>query len=205
VPSRDPQATVLRGLELEGWDTSLGVQLACLLEQVESATNQAKRLMLDRSEMELTARVRPDSWSAAECLDHLAMTTRACMPAIAGKIASTPRLTTSRPLRCDALAKLLIRMLEPPYWMRHRAHRHLSPRRNDFPSAWRDFGDSQRELAEVIRSGVGLALDTVKVQSPVCSRMSYTVYGALGILSAHQRRHLWQAQQILRALDRCAA
>lgn len=185
-------------------DSSLGLQLECLLQQSQNATSRA-RLMCGRSEQELTARVRQGSWSVTECLEHLSLTTRVFLPTIAQTMATAPALAESRPLRCDTLAKLLIRVLEPPYRLRHKALPHLAPRRNDFPSVWKAFQESQKQLAEITGSAVGLAIDTVMIQSPVCSRMSYTVYGVLGILSAHQRRHLWQMEQILQLLDRRAA
>jgi len=81
----------------------------------------------------------------------------------------------------------------------------LVPQNRDFLSAWQSFIDSQDELSQVIRSTVGLAIDQVRIESPACSRVSYTVYGALEILTAHQRRHLWQVERILKELDRRAA
>lgn len=186
-------------------ESSLGAQFASLLQQVQSATNHAERLVSGRSEEELNTRVRPDSWSATECLEHLVLTTRAFLPRIAETVSRAPKLTGSRALRADTLARVLIRSLEPPYRLRHKVLAHLAPRQNNFPSTWEEFLESQQQLARVIRSSVGLAIDKVKIQSPVCSRMSYNVYGALGILSAHQRRHLWQIERIFRALDRRAA
>jgi hypothetical protein len=186
----------------EACPSSLGLQLACLLEQVQSATTRAQRLVFGRPENELTVRVRLDSWSVAECLGHLALTTQVFLPPIAAIMAKTPRLTRNRSLRSDTLARVLVRILEPPYRLRHKSLAHLAPPQTDFRLAWKVFLDTQQELAQIIRSGVGLAIDTVKIQSPVCSRMSYTVYGALGVLSAHQRRHLWQAEQVLLVLDR---
>jgi hypothetical protein len=202
---RAESGLVLAEVARHDHDSSPGIQLACLLQQVQSTTNYAKRLVSGRSEEELTTRARSNSWSAAECLEHLRLTTRAFLPPIAEIIATTPRLIRNRALRCDMLAKVLIRSLEPPYRLRHKVLPHLAPQQNDFPSAWNALLESQEGLVKIIRSGVGLAIDTVKIQSPVCSRMSYSVYGALGILLAHQRRHLWQVEQILRDLDHRAA
>ncbi len=196
---------VLGGKDWRLSDSSLGLQLACLLQQVGSATNRGKRLVLGPSEQQLTMRVRQDGWSVTESLEHLALTTQAFLPPIAQVIAKTPRLARNRPLRYDVLARVLIRTLEPPYRLRHKVLAHLAPQHNDFPSAWKAFLETQEELAKTIRAAAGLAIDTVKIQSPVCSRMSYSVYGALGILLAHQRRHLWQMEQVLRAVDRRAA
>lgn len=182
-------------------DSALGVQLVCLLQQVENATNHAERLVFGRSREELTTRVRPHSWSATECLEHLVLTTRAFLPRIAEAVSNAPKLTRNRALRGDLLARVLIRSLEPPYRLRHKVLPHIAPRQKDFPSTWGEFLESQQQLAQVIGSAAGLAIDRVKIQSPVCSRLSYNVYGALGILSAHQRRHLWQVDHILQALE----
>ncbi len=186
-------------------DSLLGHQFQCLLHEVQSTSCDAKRLVTGRSEGELTARLRPDSWSVTECLEHLALTTQAFVPAIEGIMPRTPLLTKNRPLRRNALATVLIRALEPPYRLRHKVLAHLAPQQNDFRSAWNAFQESQQELAQVIRSAVGLAIDTVRIESPVCSRLRYNVYGAFGIVAAHQRRHLWQAEQILRDLGRHGA
>jgi hypothetical protein len=204
-PSPGIELGAVVGREGHNRDSSIGLQLIALLEQVQSVTNRAQRLVLGWSEEQLSTRPQPASWSTTECLEHLALTTHVFLPSIAEIMAKTPRLTKVRTLRCDALAKVLIRMLEPPYRLRYKALPHIAPRRNDFSSAWKAFLESQEELAEIIRSAVGLAIDTVKIQSPVCSHFNYSIYGALEILSAHQRRHLWQMEQILQALSRSAA
>jgi hypothetical protein len=52
-----------------------------------------------------------------------------------------------------------------------------------------------------MRTAIGLAIDEVTVESPVYARLSYNVYGALRMLAAHERRHLWQIEGILKTLD----
>ena len=135
----------------------------------------------------------------AQCLDHLAQTTNAFIPAISSAIARAPRLTTNRALRTGALARLFIRNLKPPYRLRFKVLAPLVPRQHDFNSAWGAFEESQAQLAKTIRSAAGLAIDQVRVESPVYARFSYNVYGALRMLTAHERRHLWQIEQILKA------
>jgi hypothetical protein len=95
----------------------------------------------------------------------------------------------------------LIRNLEPPYRLRYKVIPQLVPRQTDFDAAWLAFEQSQLRLSETVCSATGLAIDKAKVQCPVCAHVTYNVYGALRMLAAHQRRHLWQVQQILIALD----
>ena len=177
-------------------------QLASLLNQIQTVTNTAEKLVLGRSKADLNARREPGSWSAAECFDHLAQTTGAFLPAIADAVAAAPSLATNRALRTGTLAQLFIRNLEPPYRLRFKVLAQLAPKHQDFAAAWDSFMESQTQLSATIRSAAGLAIDKVKVKSPVYARISYNVYGAFRILAAHERRHLWQIEQILGSLDR---
>jgi hypothetical protein len=176
-------------------------QLETVLNQVENVTLKARDLFAGRSQSDLTISLEPTSWSVAQCLDHLAQTTNAFIPAISTAIASAPRLTTNRTLRTGALARLFIRNLEPPYRLRFKVLARLVPYQQDFNSAWGLFEGSQTQLAKTIQSAIGLAVDQVRIESPVYARFSYNVYGALRMLAAHERRHLWQMEQILKALD----
>jgi hypothetical protein len=176
-------------------------QLASLLEQIQRATLEARRLFLGRSASDLTTRLEPESWSAAECMDHLARTTNAFLPAISKVMVAAPKLATDRPLRTGTIALLLIRHMEPPYRLRYKVLPQIVPQEKDFDAAWVAFEESQSRLSEAICSSAGLAIDRVQVQCPVYAPVSYNVYGAFRMLAAHQRRHLWQVKQILRVLD----
>jgi hypothetical protein len=177
-------------------------QLGSLLEQFQCGTREAKKLLFDRSAHELTRRLEPESWSAAQCLDHLARTTGSLLPAISKAIATAPKLTRNRSLRTGKIASLLIRNLEPPYRLRYKVVPQLAPQQRDFETAWSAFEESQSRLLETVCSATGLAIDKVNVPCPVCTHITYNAYGAFRMLAAHQRRHLWQVQQILAALDR---
>jgi len=95
-------------------------QLASLLEQIQRATLEAKNLVSAARRTTSPARLKPGSWSAAECLDHLARTTRSFLPAISKAVATAPKLTTNRAFRTGTIALLLIRNLEPPYRLRYK-------------------------------------------------------------------------------------
>jgi hypothetical protein len=184
-----------------GQPRSSTFQLASLLEQFHGATREANKLVLGRSADDLTNRRESSSWSVTECLDHLARTSLSFLPAISRAIATAPKLDTNRPLRTGTIASLLIRNLEPPYRLRYKVIPQLVPQETDFEAAWSNFEKSQSQLSEAVQAADGLAIDKVKVQCPVSARITYNAYGAFRMLAAHERRHLWQLQQVLRALD----
>jgi hypothetical protein len=184
---------------------SSSFQLAGLVEQIQRATHEAKKLVFLRSAHDLTSGLESGSWSVAECLDHLARTTLWFLPAISKATSIAPKLTTSRSFRTGTIATLLIRNLEPPYRLRYKVLPQLVPQEKNFEPAWSAFEESQSRLSESVLSATGLAIDKVKVQCPVYARITYNVYGAFRMLTAHERRHLWQIEQILKALDRRGA
>jgi DinB superfamily len=176
-------------------------QLEGLVHQVENITLKARNLVSGRSQSELATSLEASSWSVVECLDHLTQTTNAFIPAISSAMPLAPRLTRKRALRMGTLTRLFIRNLEPPYRLRFKVPTRLMPRRRDSDSAWEAFEQSQAQLVKTIASAAGLAIDQVRVESPVYARFSYNVYGALCMLAAHERRHLWQMEQTLNDLD----
>ena len=176
-------------------------QLDSVFQQFQDATQKARTLVAGRNQTELAISLEASSWSVAQCLDHLAQTTNVFLPVISEAIGRAPRLARNRKLRTGALTQVLIRNLEPPYRLRFKALKAIVPQHHDFASAWNAFEESQLRLEATLQSAVGFALDEVRLQSPVYARVSYNVYGALRVLAAHQRRHLWQVEQILRAFD----
>src|ERR1700690_1054857 len=125
-------------------------QLETVLNQVENVTRKASNLVAGRSLAQLTTNVESTSWSVAQCLEHLTLTTLAVLPAISEAISRAPRLTTNRPLRTGALTRVFLRNLEPPYRLRLRVHSSLVPHQSDFNFAWDAFEKSQAQLTTTI-------------------------------------------------------
>jgi DinB superfamily len=176
-------------------------QLAMVADQIHRITRDAEVQVLSRDKAHLSFRLEPGSWCVAECLDHLTQTTRSFLPALSDAIAEAPKLTTNRTLRTGILPSLFIRNLNPPYRIRFKVLPQLTPQNADAETAWTAFVESQSQLLETVLSAAGLAIDKVRIKSPVYARISYNIYGAFRMLAAHQSRHIWQIEQILRALD----
>ena len=66
--------------------------------------------------------------------------------------------------------------------------------------AFGEFASLQSKLSELLNAARGLDLGKVKIISPFDKRVKYNVFSAFRILVAHQRRHLWQAEQAVAAL-----
>ena len=189
------------GLRLLGVEAFSSGQQAKIQHEIRQTTVDAETLILGRDDADLMTRLNPESWSVAECLDHLTQTTRAFLPSISQAIAVAPKITKDRHLRTGILPSILIRILKPPYRVRIKVLPQLVPQTMSSEKAWGRFVDSQSELLAALSSAAGLAIDEVRVKSPVYARISYNIYGAFRMLATHQKRHVWQIAQILGALD----
>jgi len=68
--------------------------------------------------------------------------------------------------------------------------------------AFGEFASLQSKLAEQLTAARGIDLMKIKIVSPFDKRVRYNVYSAFRIVIAHQRRHLWQAEQAIASLRR---
>lgn len=63
----------------------------------------------------------------------------------------------------------------------------------DPPRVAADLAAENEALTSLARRGAGLRLSSAKIASPFDARLRYGGYAAFRILTAHLRRHLWQA------------
>src|ERR1700728_5487877 len=66
-------------------------QLALVADQIHQITRDAEVQVVSRDIARLGLRLEPGSWCVAECLDHLAHTTRSFLPAISDSVAEAPK------------------------------------------------------------------------------------------------------------------
>lgn len=151
-----------------------------------------------------TWRTRPPSggWSAAECIAHLTLTNDAYIPLLRAAAATVPtNAALPSRYRTGFAAWMLAKVLEPPARMRSKTIAAFVPEaaapKVDTVAA---FSRSQDALLAWISSTERLALNHAIVASPFNARMKYNAYGALRILAAHERRHLWQAERAARGV-----
>lgn len=203
-------------------------QLRRLLDELDEARREARELAADLTARQLWWRPEPGRWSVGECLDHLVRTWEAYLPGIERALARAEDegLTADGPFGRGFLGRWIVRTLEPPPGLRIPAPEAFLPRRaapdglpatergSDGPrstdgapgggtvgdaSPLRRFLRLQDRFARRIERGDGLDLEAVRVASPVLPLVSLNLYAVFCLLTAHQRRHLWQARKVTEA------
>jgi hypothetical protein len=166
--------------------------------ELESLIPRARALTAGLSPEQWTARPAPDAWSIAECLEHLNTTNRLYLPAITGKIEEgrVRGWTGDGPFRTGFLEGWFVRALEPPPRMRTKAPKAFLPARIGEPEAiLAEWERQHRRLVELAQAASGLHLTRLRVTSPVSRFMKVSLLAAFHLIAAHDRRHLWQAEQ----------
>jgi hypothetical protein len=172
-------------------------------QQVESVLADARALMGECGLARIEWRPSPKRWSVADCLNHLNVTATKYLPRIAAMIEQgrAEGLTGAGPFRHPFVGNWFVRLLEPPPRRRMRVPGVFAPLPG-VPAATLlpEFERLRGELQERIRESDGLDLAALRTASPAARFFQLTLGQCFGALAAHDRRHLWQARQVM-----CAA
>jgi len=178
-------------------------QLQQVEQELRDATARLRALEAAAPAARWFDRPAPERWSVAECVAHLSLTNRAFLPLLDGALAQARHAGRPAPRRYrrDLAGWLLAHSVEPPARMRVTTTAAFVPRASRPASELvAEFVALQDELAARVRAADGLPIQAVTVVSPFNASVRYSAWSALTIITAHERRHLWQAEEAWRAL-----
>ena len=175
-----------------------------LTAQLNAIRLRARQLLVGLSPAQLTRRPDPTRWSIAECVVHLNMSAADYLPLIAAAIDKAKRenLTGNGPFNPGWMGRFLINSMEPPPKRRFKAPEkiaHPVPVGDD-AKLLADFLKTQDELERLAKEAEGLNLEKIKIQSPYAWWLRLRLCAVFPFVFAHERRHLWQAEQVKRQL-----
>ena len=182
-------------------------EIQALEEELDAAERDARAIVSDLSAEQGEWRAGPDSWSVAECLDHLAVANRVYLRAMQppAERARKRGRRRRRPARPGLVGSWFVRTLEPPAKRisRSKAPGKIQPR----PSVRLDdaigaFLASQNEVRAFLRTYADIDLAGVLFPNPFIRGVRFSLATGLNVITAHERRHLWQARRIASNLIR---
>lgn len=142
----------------------------------------------------------PDSWSVAQCLDHLNTTNAAYYGVIEPLLPPTGVTggAADRPFRSGIMGSIMIWTLQPNRRIKMSAPRAIAPSQSALPHAViDDFAASQQQLLIYIERSAGLDLTSISLTSPLSSFVRLNLGAAYGIMVTHTQRHLLQASRVM--------
>jgi hypothetical protein len=170
-------------------------------DQLEAIERDATSLMDGLTEAQGAWRVRPDAWSVAECLDHLAVAGRVYIEAMrepAQRARQQGRLRR-RPALPGFVGGWFARSLEPPprRTSKVKAPQKIRPRTAPpLADAFASFIKTHRDVRAFLRENADLDLAGVRFPNPFVPGVRFSLASGLHVITAHDRRHLWQARRV---------
>jgi DinB superfamily len=172
----------------------------------DAAVRDARALVADLAEAVGEWKADADSWSVAECLDHLATANEVYLNAM--RPVAERALARGRRRRGPAIpgfvGRWFVKTLEPPVkpGFKMRAPRKIRPRSAPaLDAAAVRFFASHTEVRAFLGRYADVDLTGVRFPNPFIPGVRFSLATGLHVIAAHERRHLWQAWRVRRAAE----
>src|SRR5262249_14366564 len=178
--------------------------LQAVLNELHRTDHEAMELVADLTEAQLNWQPNAGTdWSVAQCLDHLAQSNTLYTSALLAAVRSVKPGAAPRqgPIQPGWFARFFITVLEPPPRRKIKAQKKVLPAKHlSATEALRSFTVAHDEIRILITESLGIDLNGVRFKNPFIRLFHFTVGAGIMIMCAHDRRHLWQARQVLEQL-----
>jgi DinB superfamily len=168
-----------------------------LLEENTANIEKAKSLTAGLSAAQMSWRPQPGKWSIAQNLDHLNAGRGKDLDAIASSIAAARAkgIIGNGPFRYGWLSSWIMKSMEPPPKRKFKAAKAATPSPDvDAAKALADYFRRTARLTELIQNADGL--DLARAKTPFGPLKWFPLGALLTHIITHDRRHLWQAEQV---------
>lgn len=174
--------------------------LKTIIAEAEKNSDEAKRLVAGLSEGQLSWASAPDKWSVAQCLDHLAATSKAFEPYLTAAIKrGRDRWPVSSPVpyRPSWVGGWLIKQVVPEATRKVPSPKVFQPSQSAaIENVFERFVNQQAEFLRFVREAEGLDYNKTRLRSPVTPLMRYSLADAFVVTVVHGWRHLAQARRM---------
>jgi hypothetical protein len=172
-----------------------------VIDQLDEADRHADALVANLSDAQF--HWQPDGgrrWSVAQCLEHLAIGAEVYLACMRGAVdrAKQERSVRRGPFAPGFFGRQFANSLEPPVRFRGRAPKVIVPgstlSRAEILSR---FHGSHAALKTMAREAATIDANRATFQNPFLKVVRMKLSSAFQVINAHDRRHLWQAEQVI--------
>lgn len=179
------------------------------IHQYEQAKEKAETFILSVDDAHFLQPPEEGRWCIAECYSHLINYGNLFFDRLAEAIANTQK-TTNEPEQAFEprwLVHKLVSFLEPPYKIKLKTLKVMKPdpvSGYDRLELLDEYVNLQDGLIAQLEKGQHRHVDlgSTKINHPIFSYIKISLSECFALIEAHQRRHQWQAEQTLKALER---
>ncbi len=174
--------------------------LQTIASETEKVNSNARQLVADLADAQLNWKPAPNSWSIAQCLEHLAVTSEKFDQDFAKALV---RGRAKRPVtgavryRPTILGGWLVKQLSPEAKRKMPAPKVFRPTESSaIKGALERFLSQQEKFLGFVKGARGIDYNKTRLRSPVTPLMRYSLADALVMTVVHGQRHLAQARRV---------
>ena len=185
--------------------TTLPDDLAAILRGLEESDHEARSLIAELDEERFNQRPDERSWSVAQCLDHLNVANRLYLEAMWNAVEAARSKNAARrgPIQPGIIESWFIRSMGPQPRRRLPAPRKIVPAaRKSRAEVEEEWTRIQAQLRALLHEAAPLDLNRTRFVNPFVPLVRFSVGTGFLVIETHERRHLWQARQVLAKLER---
>lgn len=168
--------------------------------EAKKNSDEARVLVAGLSGDQLSWTSAPDRWSIAQCLDHLAATSKAFEPYLTTAIKRGSEKWPVRspvPYRPSWVGGWLIKQVVPEAMRRVPSPKVFRPSHSRrIENVLEKFLKQQDEFLGIVSAAEGLDYNKTRLRSPVTPLMRYSLADAFVVTVVHGWRHLAQARRV---------
>jgi hypothetical protein len=176
--------------------------LEILRRDLDQSEREVRKLADALTSTQANWRTEPARWSVAQNIDHMARLNRLYSAPIQQAIDQAKadgRLKGDDIIRPGFVARWFIKIIEPPAKLKAKAVKDVQPPPDlDWAATVDDFVRSHDPVRRAIDSAAGLDLNKIRYRNPIARGFNMTIGVGLWVINSHDRRHLWQAEQVRR-------
>lgn len=178
--------------------------LAVLITEIDANISHAESLAAGLSHRQFNWRPDAASWSIGQCLSHLNVVDGQDLAPVRAAIndGKSRQLTGDGPFTYGFLSRKFVASMEPPAKRKFKAPKNYTPDEESDPGATlAAFRRISQDLRSLAQSAAGLNLSRVKTSMPALPPLlrpfvKMPLGARLELITAHDRRHLWQAETV---------
>lgn len=181
----------------------LPAELTSLLEQIAACERHAERLVADLMDDTLNRQPPGGGWSVGQCLEHLVLMNDFYLRGWQEAVNDAARAGHGpfRGLRPSPVGRWFVKSMEPPVRMKTKAVAATAPgqrlAREDMLARYKASHDGYRHL---VRSSAAVDVNRIVRPNAIIRQVKMRLATVLLLVPAHDRRHLWQAANVKRAV-----
>ena len=192
----------IRGQLLEDMTHELPAWCARLIAEFTASDARAEAVARTLTPDQLNWRPQPDAWSIGQCLAHLAAGNELYLEAIEASLTRNLNTGPVQEVTPGAVSRWFIRSyLEPSaQTKRSTAPGKIRPAPITDAAVLDRFLRTNERVRALMRRASDYDVNRIRFKNPFVSMIRFTVGTGFTILSAHERRHLLQAERVREAM-----